>query len=179
MKTKAKLVFSTILFSILAWSNVFAGQSTGGYISHIATINGFILFRITGGVDLGRPSCASTDRFSVSANSEHYQAIITAFEMGSQVNLGTVMGYGTCTHGYGTEDLNWIEVNSNPAGQAAKNTFAVCVNGTWDSIGTPVRGLCSSSCTMVGNSPCTIASSPTSGSCSATPIVGGVLNQVT
>lgn len=114
---KTKLVFSTMLVSILACSSVFAGQSTGGYISHIATVysaihgHSTILFLVTGGTESGRPSCATTRRFAAPMNSAHYQAIITAFQLKTAVKLGSVYGSGTCNNWYNSEDLVWIEIN--------------------------------------------------------------------
>ncbi|QFS44547.1 hypothetical protein [Nostoc sphaeroides] len=109
---KKILVFNAVLLSLFAWSNgAFAGESRGGYISHIATVNGGIVFQITGGVESGRPSCNTSGRFAAYKDSEHYQAILTAFQMGRQITLGWVLGLGTCTMTYGTEDVRWIEIN--------------------------------------------------------------------
>ncbi|MBO1349785.1 MAG: hypothetical protein EBE86_021495 [Hormoscilla sp. GUM202] len=111
MKAKISIFISTVFISILAASSAFAGESRGGYISHIATVDGAILFGITGSRQSDRPSCAGTGRFAARANSEHYQVIITAFEMGSKVTLGHVKGLGTCNLWHNSEYLRWIEIN--------------------------------------------------------------------
>ena len=109
---KKLLVFNAIFLSLFAWSNgAFAGESRGGYISHIATVNGAILFQITGGVESGRVSCNTTGRFAAYKDSEHYQAILTAFQMGRQITLGQVLGLGTCNLWSNAEDVRWIEIN--------------------------------------------------------------------
>ncbi len=112
MKAKLSLIIGMVLISVLASLSAFAGESRGGYISHIATVNEVILFGITGGQNSSRPSCASTGRFAASVNSGHYQLIITAFEMGQNVTLGHVKGLGTCNLWGNSEDLRWIEVNN-------------------------------------------------------------------
>jgi hypothetical protein len=112
MKTKISIVIGTALISILAASSAFAGESRGGYVSHIATVNDSVLFKVTGGTQRDRPSCATDgERFAARKNSVHYQAIIAAFEMGRSVNLGHVKGTGTCSLWSNAEDLSWIEIN--------------------------------------------------------------------
>ena len=111
MKRKTCFVLGVVLTSVLSWTDVLAGQTVGGYVSHIATVNGVLLFKITGGSDTSRPACATTGRYAAPVNSEHYQAIITAFQMGSQVTLGTTLGLGTCTRWSNSEDLRWVEMN--------------------------------------------------------------------
>ncbi|AUB43358.1 hypothetical protein COO91_09533 (plasmid) [Nostoc flagelliforme CCNUN1] len=109
---KKILVFNAMVLSLFAWSNnAFAGESRGGYISEIGTVNKAIVFRITGGVESGRPSCNTTGRFSADKDSEHYQAILTAFQMGTQITLGQVLGLGTCNLWSNSEDVRWIEIN--------------------------------------------------------------------
>ncbi|QFS44546.1 hypothetical protein [Nostoc sphaeroides] len=111
---KKILVFNAVLLSLFAWSNgAFAGESKGGYISYIVTLNGGIVFKITGGVESGRVSCNTTGRFAAYKDSEHYQAILTAFQMGRQITLGWVSGLGTCNLWGDSEDLRWIEINRN------------------------------------------------------------------
>ena len=70
-----------------------------------------ILFHISGGTETEHVSCNTTNRYSADKSSEHYQAIIAAFQMGTQVSLGTVKGLGTCNRTTYSEDLQWIEVN--------------------------------------------------------------------
>jgi hypothetical protein len=54
---KKILIFPAMLLSFFAWSsNAFAGETKGGYISSIATVNGVILFQISGGAETGHVS---------------------------------------------------------------------------------------------------------------------------
>ena len=109
---KVVLAFSMLFLSFVVSGNVFAGEVKGGYISHVATVSGAILFGVNGGEGIGRPLCATTGRFAAKKDSEHYHAVLTAFQMGRQVNLGSVMGLGTCKLINNSEDLRWIEINN-------------------------------------------------------------------
>jgi len=112
MKVKKVLAFAAIFFSFFTWSNSgFSSTITGGHVSHIATINGVILFRVTGGIETGHAPCNTTSRFSADKDSEHYQAIIKAFELGTQVTMGNVGGLGTCNRWSNSEDLQYLEIN--------------------------------------------------------------------
>jgi hypothetical protein len=85
-----------------------AGDTRGGRIDHIASVNGSILFRIAGGTHSNRPECAATNRYSVPANSPHVEVIKIAFENG--FTLGHVRGSGACSLWSNSEDIIWIEV---------------------------------------------------------------------
>jgi hypothetical protein len=53
----------------------------------------------------------TSNRYAAAKESEHYQAIVTAFQMGTLVRLGSVLGLGTCNRWGNAEDLRWIEFN--------------------------------------------------------------------
>ncbi|CCN49927.1 exported hypothetical protein [Vibrio nigripulchritudo MADA3029] len=98
-----------VLFGLLFTSSVFAvGNSHGGKIVHIASVNDAILFNIAGNSESNRPSCATTGRFSVHKDSVHASLVLTAFA--ADKTLANVRGLGTCHLWGNSEDLRWIEV---------------------------------------------------------------------
>ena len=109
---KKILMLGAVLFSLSVWSTSgFASETRGGYITHIATVNGVLVFKVSNGTETGHATCNTTYRYAVSMNSPHYQVILQAFELGSKVTLGSTLGLGTCTQWSNSEDLRWIEVN--------------------------------------------------------------------
>ncbi|MCU8089780.1 hypothetical protein [Shewanella sp. SM21] len=100
------IVIYTFMFFV---NNVFAdGDSNGGKIVHVASVDNAILFRVSGNTESDRPICASTGRFSVQKDSPHAPLILTAFATGTK--LGNVRGLGSCNIWGNSEDLRWIEV---------------------------------------------------------------------
>jgi hypothetical protein len=98
-----------LMFGIVLSTNVLAnGDSRGGTIVHVASVDEAILFSISGNSELNRPSCASTKRFSVHKDSVHASLVLTAFATGKK--LANVRGLGTCTLWGNSEDVRWIEV---------------------------------------------------------------------
>ena len=76
---KLLLIIAVILLS----QNVLAdGDSSGGTIVHIASVDEAILFAISGNTESNRPVCASTKRFSVHKDSVHAPLVLTAFATG-------------------------------------------------------------------------------------------------
>ena len=102
---KIILLFSSLLFS---FNLLAAGNSNGGKVAHIASVNDVLLFSIIGNSESNRPACSTTKRFSVRKDSIHVSVIISAFETGRE--LKNVRGFGSCNLWGNSEDLRWIEV---------------------------------------------------------------------
>jgi hypothetical protein len=96
-----------LLFSI-SFNVVANGNSKGGTIVHIASVDEAILFSISGNTETGRPACASTKRFSVHKDSVHVPVMLMAFATGKK--LSNIRGLGTCSLWSNAEDVRWIEV---------------------------------------------------------------------
>lgn len=84
------------------------GNSNGGKIVHIASVEDAILFNIKGNSETSRPACASSSRFAVHKDSAHASVVLVAFSTGKE--LANVRGKGVCTLWENSEDLKWIEV---------------------------------------------------------------------
>ncbi len=84
------------------------GNSHGGKVAHIASVDEAILFSIIGNSESDRPACATSKRFSVHKDSVHAPIVLTAFATGKQ--LGNVRGLGTCNLWGNSEDVRWIEI---------------------------------------------------------------------
>jgi hypothetical protein len=95
----------SLLFSSTALAN---GDSRGGKIVHVASVDEVILFNIEGNVEKNRPSCAGTGRFSVHKDSVHASLVLTAFATGK--TLANVRGLGTCILWGNSEDIRWLEI---------------------------------------------------------------------
>ncbi len=101
------LLILTLSLSVSALSA--DGISNGGKIVHVASVDGAILFSISGNSQSNRPSCASTHRFSAKKDSSHAVVVLTAFATGK--TLGNVRGRGACTLWGNSEDIQWIEIS--------------------------------------------------------------------
>lgn len=110
--TSAVSLFSKVSFTFAlftATANVVAsGDSMGGKVVHIASVNDAILLKISGNTESSRPACATSGRFAVHKDSAHASVVLTAFATGK--NLYNVKGMGTCNLWMNAEDLRWIEV---------------------------------------------------------------------
>lgn len=105
-KKMKKIFICLLLITGVYAANV--GNSDGGKIVHIASVEDVILFRIKGNTELNRPNCADTKRFSVKKDSSHSAVVLVAFTSGK--TLGNVKGLGKCSLWENAEDLRWIEV---------------------------------------------------------------------
>lgn len=103
---KRFLVLCLVFLSGVAYSQ---GTTVGGKIVHVATVNGAILFKISGSSsESNRPACATTGRYAVPEDSGHASAVLMAYSRGDL--LGSVRGTGNCTLSGNSEDIEWIEV---------------------------------------------------------------------
>jgi len=100
--------YLVILFLSISFNVSANGNSNGGTIVHIASVDEVILFSISGNSESSRPACASTKRFSVHKDSVHVSLVLTAFATGKK--LANVKGLGTCNLWSNSEDIRWIEI---------------------------------------------------------------------
>ena len=100
---------TTFVFVSFFTASLFAaGNSLGGQVAHIASVDDAILFKIVGNSETDRPACATTKRFSVHKDSVHAPLVLMAFATGKTLN--NVRGLGTCNLWGNSEDLRYIEI---------------------------------------------------------------------
>ncbi|NRF28947.1 hypothetical protein [Vibrio coralliilyticus] len=98
----------TFVLLFISFSAVSSGESRGGKVVHIASVDETLLFSISGNSQSNRPSCATSSRFSVHKDSVHAAVVLTAFSTGKE--LAHVKGLGTCKLWGNSEDIRWVEV---------------------------------------------------------------------
>lgn len=103
-----RVIALIFLSLVLSYNVLAAGNSKGGKIVHVASVDEALLFTISGNTQSNRPSCASTKRFSVHKDSVHASLVLTAFATGKK--LANVRGLGVCNLWSNSEDVRWIEV---------------------------------------------------------------------
>ena len=103
-----KIIYLIFLLFLVSANVLAAGNSVGGTIIHVASVDEAILFKVSGNTESDRPSCATTGRFSVHKDSVHASLVLTAFATGKK--LANVRGLGACSLWGNSEDIRWIEV---------------------------------------------------------------------
>jgi|GEM_PF-5542804 len=108
MFKKSSLKKITLLLAAMPFLAFANGNSNGGKVVHVASVEGALLFKIAGNTESNRPACATTGRFSVRNNSSHARLVMAAFNAGKP--LANVRGEGICSIWGNSEDVKWIEV---------------------------------------------------------------------
>ncbi len=204
---KTKCFFFSLLILFLSFFSIAHASSVAGTVNFYLVNQSVFFFSINSTI-ASKPACNIANRYVVPLNADYGKAIKDQIINAKSNNLTiTVVGLNTCNTWGDSEDVNYAFTSGSPSTNVTVSnqvTIAnptptpttptssnVCLDGSdyysgsldknGNQIWNPISQSCSSKCTTIGSSPCTIADTTVSTTTSTITFQGcsaksGVMN---